>query len=216
MRPALFPDLLRPEARLNFPDVDFPKKKHAQPGLSDSSADAERQFSVEQSSMKEQLPPVGCSRHIQLPFQGGLVDADSHRGDLDGPPQLRIPDNDVSIKPGSPLGGGRPIVVVGRPSVMRFSVLKGSSDADDKNRSVLFADGVFSLPGRQVRIARFELRGMDEGDLVGQDWLEFGVMPAQEVLGLLENFIDLTPACSRKRRFLSSAVMTRSQSHWST
>ena len=122
MSPAALSDLFRPEAGLNFPDVRFSKKKHAQPGLSDSSADAQRELPLEQFFMEEQLLSVDRSRHFQLPFQSGLVDADSHRGKFDGLFELRIPDNDISIKTRSPLGEGRPIVVVGRSPVVRLAV----------------------------------------------------------------------------------------------
>ena len=79
MSPASLFDIFRPEACLDLPDVRFSKKKHAQAGLPDSSADAQGELPEEQLFMEEQLLSVDCSRHFQLLFQGGFVDTDSHR-----------------------------------------------------------------------------------------------------------------------------------------
>ena len=85
----------------------------------------------------------------------------------------RVPDQDVAVQavhrpPVGCDGGGYPVVVVGRPQLVRIPVLERPADADDEDGRDLLQDERLALLAGQVGIAPEEILGMEEGDLLRQ------------------------------------------------
>lgn len=59
-----------PDTRLDFPDVGFLEEEHAKPGLTYTSTYAQREFSIEQSSVEIQLGTFSLAGKFKLAAHG--------------------------------------------------------------------------------------------------------------------------------------------------
>ena len=69
---------VRPDARLDFPDMGLAEQKHAKPGLPDTSADGQRHGISHQLPVIIKLQPFFLSFRLQLAYKRRLVDPDTH------------------------------------------------------------------------------------------------------------------------------------------
>ena len=147
-----------------------PQVEHAQPRLSDTAADRERQTPFEQHPVELHLAPLGTSADRQLPFERLAVHADTHARQLEGVFENRVPDDDVAVEPlESPFGRSAPVVVVRGASVVTLAVRQLAADADEEQRAVFPCGGLLALLGRERGKLPQQLFGLDERDPFGQN-----------------------------------------------
>lgn len=99
---ALLTHLIGPDAGLYLSDMSLVEHYHAQAALAYATANAERQLSVEQLLMEEQLLAFFLSFKFKLAEQALLVYADTHGTKLEAVSKHRIPYKDVSLSPALP------------------------------------------------------------------------------------------------------------------
>ena len=133
------------------------QEDHAQPGLADAAPHGQGQLARQQHPVEGELPAAVAAGQGQLPVQGGRVHPDAHGGDLEGPLQHRVPQQDVPVQ--------RPVVIVGGPAVVGPARLQLAADAHEEGGGVVLHPGVLPLLGGQVGPAVLQLLGGDEGHL---------------------------------------------------
>ncbi len=80
MRQRFFYHIIRPHGRLYFADMCFPQEKHTDTGLTDTAADGQRQFIMQDRFLERKLCPFGTARFFELAAQGILIHTDTHGG----------------------------------------------------------------------------------------------------------------------------------------
>ena len=73
---------------------------------------------------------------------------------------------------------------------MALAIAQLASDADDKYRSALLADGILALLGTERGVALQQLLGVNEGNLLGQEGANLRISLADVVLGAQDCSID--------------------------
>ena len=128
----------------------------------------------------------------ELTLQCLAVYADSHRRELDRTLQDGVPDQQVAIQAGQSrrVRYGRVVVVVGGAVVVLLAVRQLRADADDKHRTILLADGILALLGRERGVALQELLRVDERDLLGQEGFDLRVGLADVIFGAQNSAVD--------------------------
>ena len=112
----------------------------------------------------------------QLAEQSIAVNTDAHRREFKGAFQNGVPDEDVAVEAcAAVLAYGRPVIVVGRPTVVLLSIGQLSAYADDKYRSPLLAYRVLALLGCLRGVHLQQLFAVYEVYLLWQERLELWI-----------------------------------------
>ena len=110
--------------------------------------------------MERKLCTRFAAGKLQLARQTLFVDTDAHRRDFKGALQNRVPHQNIAVE--------RPVVIVGRASVVGLAGFQLAADLHEKHRMMLAQDRVFALLGGLVGIQVLQLLGRDEEDLAVQ------------------------------------------------
>ncbi len=168
------------------------QEEHAEARLSDPPSDGLWELAAEQQLVPEELAPFLQLADFQLLKQGVRVDADAHRGDLEGAFEQLVPDDDVPVKSAEAVRRrSDPVVVVGGAAVMDFSVGHDPTDPDDKYGPIFSGHAGFPVAGCQFGIPLRQLFGMEESDLLGQARFDMRIVILHEVFGAYHGGIDL-------------------------
>jgi hypothetical protein len=190
---------LRPDADADLAQVRLAQQEHHRARLADPGADGERDLVPQDRPVVRELEEVELPRELQLPPERLLRDPDPARHQLVPATRDRIPDEDVSVQPvhRATVGGHglrRPVVVVGRPQLVREAVGERPADAVDEDRRVLLEDRGLPLLAGQVRIGGEQVLRVDELELVRQHRVtgrgERRPLLAQERVRLLQDLPD--------------------------
>ena len=100
------------------------------------------------------LHPVPLAGNFQLAFQGLCIYPYAHGGKLQRLSQRIVPEKKVPVK--------RPIVVIGRASVVSVSAPQRAADSHQKYGAVFLRRGAFPLLRRQIGIGVLQLLRGDE------------------------------------------------------
>lgn len=133
------------------------QQKHGQTGLADAAADGQGQLVGQEHLVEGQLTAVVAAGDGQLAVQGGGVHADAHGGELNGPVQGLVPEEDVAVQ--------GPVVVVGGAAVVGLAGLQSAADLHEEGGGVVLDPVVLPLLGGGVGPQVLQLLAGDEGDV---------------------------------------------------
>ena len=99
------------------------RKNMHMPRLADAAAHRLRQLAGEEHAVEGQLHGAPEPADLELPQQRRRIDANAHRGNLEGPLEHRVPEQDVAVESAAAVAVRRgPVVVVGGAAVVRLAV----------------------------------------------------------------------------------------------
>ena len=113
------------------------QQQHTDSGLADAAAHGQGQFAGKQRPMERQFSPFFASGLFELFPKRLRVHTDPHGGYLKFPFQNIIPEQNVTVQ--------LPVIIVGRTSVMLFTIGQAVADLHDKHSFMCFCIGPFPL-----------------------------------------------------------------------
>lgn len=146
-----------PGGDLDLTDVGLAQQEHGQAGLADAAADGQGQLVGQEHLVEGQLAAVVAAGDGQLAVQGGGVHADAHGGELNGPVQGLVPEEDVAVQ--------GPVVVVRGAAVVGLAGLQSAADLHEEGGGVVLDPVVLPLLGGGVGPQVLQLLAGDEGDV---------------------------------------------------
>ena len=144
-----------PGGDLDLADVGLAQQEHGQAGLADAAADGQGQLVGQEHLVEGQLAAVVAAGDGQLAVQGSGVHADAHGGELNGPVQGLVPEEDVAVQ--------GPVVVVGGAAVVGLAGLQSAADLHEEGGGVVLDPVVLPLLGGGVGPQVLQLLAGDEG-----------------------------------------------------
>lgn len=165
-----------------------------QAALAYATANAERQLSVEQLLMEEQLLAFFLSFKFKLAEQALLVYADTHGTKLEAVSKHRIPYKDVAIESClAVLGNRRPVVIVRSTAIMFLSVAELSADTLNKYGTILPTDSILTFLRSLVGIHVEEVLAVNEMYVLWKERLKLREALASEELRAQYGTVDTAP-----------------------
>lgn len=152
--------LFFPAGGLNLTDVRLAEEEHTHSRLTDTAAHRKRKLVFKQRLVEGKLCSVVTARNFELIFKGFGINAYTHRRKLKRDIKNGIVNENIAVQ--------RPIVIVGRASVVLVARFKLAAYLHKENRAVLFSRLVFALLGGEVGIFVLKLLRGDKSDLFGE------------------------------------------------
>ena len=135
---------LVPDARLHLADVRAAHHKHAKTGLSDASADGERELVRKQHLVEGELSAVVAVSQSELSVKRLCVNTDTHRGDLDAAAEYLVPEEEVAVE--------LPVVIVRRSAVVTVTGLQLAADLHNEGCGVILYECTLTLTTREIGV----------------------------------------------------------------
>lgn len=147
----------RPVGGLHLTDVCLAQKEHAKTGLTDTAACGIRKLSRKKCAVERKLCALGTAAESELTAHSLLIYTDTHRGQLQSDIENRIVYKNIAVE--------RPVIVIGRASVMRLAAFQVSANALKKYGTVLLGGAILALLSCQIGVSILQLLCRHKGDL---------------------------------------------------
>lgn len=146
--------LLVPYGGLNFADMGLAKQYHGQSGLTDTSADGERQLAVQEHTMIGVSPSIVAAGYGQLAVKRFGINADAHGAYLEGTAEKIVPQQDIAVE--------APVIIVGASAIVLITGSEGTPYSNYENSFIFLGYGVFALFGAELGIHILQLLSGNE------------------------------------------------------
>ena len=123
--------------------------------------------------MEWQLKAVLASSDCQLRLKCLGINANAHTANLNRRVQGLVPEQQIAVE--------RPVVVVGRPKVVRLTGVQSAANAHDKRGWMLANKQIFSLLRRLGRVEVLQLLRGYKGNFATELGVELGIVPLELV-----------------------------------